>query len=339
MSSRLRRWRFLSILACFLAISILASEPDAPPSREGMAYVEGGSFQMGYLHGHDDERPVHKVRLSPFYIDLHEVSNRQFAGFVEATGHVTQAEKNGYSWCYLKGGSDFVAVDGASWRHPEGPGSSIDSRMDHPVVHVSWEDAAAFAKWAGKRLPTEAEWEFVARGGTSQHVVSDLASARHGSSSGPAPTQSPSASSDDKSGNPHSHHQPTDGRKRVAANVWQGVWPDRNLLQDGFFYTAPVGSFSSNGLGLHDLIGNVWEWCADWYQADYYRESALEDPQGPTQGETRVARGGSWFCSTNYCGAYSSHFRGSSPPLQSFNNVGFRCAADLEAQPSQGESE
>ncbi|MEE8583314.1 MAG: formylglycine-generating enzyme family protein, partial [Acidobacteriota bacterium] len=241
--------------------------------------------------------------LSPFFLDRHEVSNRQFAAFVEAAGHVTEAEKEGYSWCFLRAGTDFEAVQGADWRHPEGPESSIEGRLDHPVVHVSWQDAAAYADWAGKRLPSEAEWEYAARSAGKAHVSASA----HGS-----PGPSPQAI------------------KPVSANVWQGHWPDRNLESDGYYYTAPAGSFPANEVGLHDMIGNVWEWCADWYASGYYHDSPKGDPRGPAVGQNRVSRGGSWFCSSNYCGAYSSHFRGASPPSHSFSNVGFRCAADAE---------
>ena len=270
---------------------------------EEMVYLAGGEFQMGIEGGEEDEGPVHPVVLSPFLLDRHEVSNRQFAAFVEASGHLTQAEKDGYSWCFLRGGADFEAVQGADWQHPEGPDSSIEGRMDHPVVQVSWQDAAAYADWAGKRLPSEAEWEYASRSGGKAH----LSASAHGSS-GPSPQ----------------------ALKPVSANVWQGHWPDRNLESDGYYYTAPAGSFPANELGLYDMIGNVWEWCADWYASGYYHYSPKRDPRGPTVGQNRVSRGGSWFCSPNYCGAYSSHFRGASPPAHSFSNVGFRCAAAAE---------
>jgi sulfatase modifying factor 1 len=232
--------------------------------------VPGGTYTIG------DESP-RRVQLAAFRIDRHEVTNRQFAEFVRATSYVTAAEREGAAWIYRAGDPDFSYVRGADWRHPLGPGSDIARAWEHPVVLVSWYDANAYAAWAGKRLPSEAEWEVAARGGVPPRF-------------------------DQRT---HSVAAPT------AANVWQGHWPERNTLADGFLYTAPVGSFAPNRIGLYDMIGNVWEWTADAYDS----QQAL-----------RVARGGSWFCSSNYCSAYREGFRGKSPPDHAFNNVGFRCA-------------
>jgi formylglycine-generating enzyme required for sulfatase activity len=303
------------------AVSEKTKELAAPP---GMRLLPGGDFEMGSPEaGHqahhprtegagapdpaheiyEDEVPVHRVTLSPFFLDVHEVTNEEFARFVQATGYQTDAERKGASWVFRKGATDWELVNGANWRHPLGPDDSIEGRMNHPVVHVSWNDAVAYATWAGKRLPTEAEWEYAARGGRRGQIY------------------------------PWGNELKPGGQ--VLANFWQGHWPDKNLLEDGYYYTAPVCSFPPNDFGLCDMVGNVWEWTADWYAEDYYRHSPSTNPQGPSSGEMRVARGGSWFCSPNYCGAYRVAFRGKSPPDASFNNVGFRCARDAKNQRSR----
>jgi formylglycine-generating enzyme required for sulfatase activity len=321
---------FLGVVALIAAVAIyrfkaqqLQPNPVVAAAEKPMILLKGGAFLMGTAgaaeelhHGHsahvspasttvkdpahgvgdDDERPVHRVTLSPFYLDATEVTNAEFTRFVETTGYKTDAEKQGSAWVFKEGFKDWGSVDGADWRHPLGPDSSIADKMNHPVANVSWNDAAALAKWAGKRLPTEAEWEYAARDGREGEVY------------------------------PWGNQLKPGGR--LLANFWQGVWPDENLLEDKYYYTAPVGSFEPNGFGLYDMIGNVWEWTADWYAADYYRHSPAKDPKGPKSGEMRVARGGSWFCSENYCGAYRVGFRGQSPQDSSFNNVGFRCAKD-----------
>ncbi len=301
----------------------------------GMAIIPGGVFEMGMAGLNADEAPVHTVKLTPLLLDRYEVTNRQFAAFVEATSYVTQAERDGYAWGYLKGASDFQAVAGASWRHPEGPDSNIEDRMDHPVVCVSWKDATAYAKWAGKRLPTEAEWEYAARAGKAQHfkaafnaICSPEANEHHEQSTMKTVHDlSPSSKDHRLVSNDHAVAGAA-SYNFVEANFWQGTWPVDNQLLDGFYYTAPVGRFTPNDFGLYDMLGNVWEWTADWYAADYYQHSSAKNPPGPESGENRVARGGSWFCSPNYCGAYNTSFRGASPPTHTFNNVGFRCAAD-----------
>ncbi len=308
-------------------------QPARGTAHPAMAYIPGATFRMGFDHAHDDERPVHAVTVRPFLLDLHEVTNREFAQFVEATGYITQAERDGDAWCFLEGARDFHAITGADWRHPEGTGSSIESRLAHPVVCVSWDDAAAYAEWAGKRLPTEAEWEYAARGGRSQHFIADVVppspiQQTPPNKSTPSNLPSPAGPVDPEPGS-EGLSKTASGEVRVTANVWQGVWPHTNELTDGFFYTAPAGRFKPNALGVYDMVGNVWEWTADWYDAAYYQSSPAENPTGPPTGQTRVARGGSWFCSPNYCGAYSTHYRGSSPPDHAFNNVGFRCAMDL----------
>ena len=309
------------------------NEPKRQLLPSDMALFSGGTFPMGRHGGDSDEMPVHEVTIQPFLIDRHEVTNREFGAFVAATGHKTQAERDGYAWCFVKGGTDFEAVSGADWRHPTGPSSTIESIMNHPVVCVSWEDATAYAAWAGKRLPTEAEWEYAARAGAKSHVAAFVTTGDGDSSiKGHIPID------DDRDSHPaHPSGDDNDGIQFIRANVWQGTWPDENRLADGFYYTAPVGTFAANPRGIHDMIGNVWEWCADWYASDYYVHSSSLSPSGPEVGSKRVSRGGSWFCSPNYCGAYSSHYRGASPPTHAFNNVGFRCAADRPEDASHAE--
>jgi len=322
----------------------------------GMIRFEGGRFEMGSAAGHADERPVHAVRLDPFLIDKHEVTNRQFAAFVEATDYVTQAERDGYAWGFLEGDSDFRRIVGADWRHPDGPGSSYADRLDHPVVNVTWHDAAAYAAWAGKRLPTEAEWEYAARSGGLEHVTAvptrgakppqphdertDLdrhaqhnghdAHDAHDAHGGVAATAAHPSAADHSRHDAHGAAADAAGGRIVQANVWHGNFPRTRQRIDGAFTTTPVGKFPANDAGAYDMIGNVWEWTADWYADDYYADSPTDNPTGPDAGDKRVARGGSWFCSPDYCAAYNSHYRGASPPDHAFNNVGFRCANDIE---------
>lgn len=314
--------------------------------RDPMARLDGGSFPMGSASAHEDEKPVHEVRLRAFRIDRHEVTNRQFAEFVKATGHVTQAERDGYAWGFLEGDTDFAKIAGADWRHPDGPATSFRDRLDHPVVCVSWHDAAAYAKWAGKRLPTEAEWEYAARaGGKAQVRAAPAVVARDRDGAAPESVDGsccPAKSTSDEAAASESPRESDNGGDGNAngeadtvaeANVWNGSWPSYRRRLRGAFSTTPVGSFASNPAGLEDMIGNVWEWTADWYAPDYYADSPSDNPRGPATGDRRVARGGSWFCSPAYCAAYTSHYRGASPPTHAFNNVGFRCAAD--AAPDQ----
>lgn len=263
-----------------------------------MVRIPGGTFTMGSGGGrYTDESPPHRVHVSPFLLDRYLVTNAQFAEFVGATHYVTEAERNGYGWVFRHGARDWEKIAGADWRHPEGPGSDIAERMHHPVVQVTWNDAQAFATWTGKRLPTEAEWEFAARGSKERQTF------------------------------PWGDELMPDGKPR--ANFWQGIWPDTNYLDDGYYYTSPVGRFPPNSFGLYDIVGNVWEWCADWYDENYYTYSPAADPAGPPVGTYKVARGGSWFCSESYCGGYRNAFRGRSPRSSSFNNVGFRCAKSI----------
>ncbi len=315
--TRVSTGRLLAVVATFFLI-----EPAAlADSPKGMVRVPQGSFVMGYPGEYEDELPKHEVQLDAFYLDRSEVTNAEFQAFVDATGHVTEAEKKGYAWVFQSGVREFQRIDGASWRHPQGPDSDLSGKESHPVVCVAWMDAEAYAAWAGKRLPTEAEWEYAARAGKAMHFSADpgLHAGEHEAHGHLAHATA-------------SHAEGLDNKNIafIKANVWQGEFPNENSEQDGFYYTAPVASFQANDFGLHDMVGNVWEWCQDWYGADYYSRSPGENPQGPDTGDKRVARGGSWFCSTSYCGAYNTHFRGASPPEEAFANVGFRCAMDIE---------
>ena len=318
-----------------------------PPARQapaGMVWIPESEFSMGCLDptsdvcgGNEpmfDARPIHRVHVSGFWMDATAVTNEQFARFVAATHYVTVAEKPprpqdfpGVPTADLVAGSVVFSspdrpvplgnplawwryVPGADWRHPEGPGSTLVGREKHPVVHVAYDDAEAYAKWAGKRLPTEAEWELAARGGRAgqRYIWGD---------------------------------ELTPGG-RWAANIFQGTFPNRNLGSDGFFGAAPVGSFPANSYGLFDMAGNVWQWCTDWYRPDAYARqlaaaqgAILEDPRGPTKAESfdpdepgqpkRVQRGGSFLCSDQYCTRYLLGTRGKGAPDTGSNHLGFRC--------------
>jgi formylglycine-generating enzyme len=276
-----------------------------------MVELEAGAFLMGTDgpdgYGADGEGPVHEVRLRPFSIDPVAVTNARFAAFVEATGHVTDAER--YGWSFVFGGllpDDFPETRGvahapwwrevpeAAWNHPEGPQSNLDGRDRHPVVHVSWNDAAAFCAWSGARLPTEAEWEYAARGGLEQHHF------------------------------PWGDELEPGGEHRM--NVFQGRFPGENTCADGYAGTAPVDAYPPNGYGLRNMTGNVWEWCADWFAAEYYAASPADDPDGPAAGTHRVMRGGSYLCHPSYCNRYRVDARSASAPDSSTGNVGFRVA-------------
>lgn len=293
-----------------------------------MKFIHGGSFAMG-SEDFGDSKPVHKVQVHDFWMDEHEVTNRQFAAFVRATGYVTVAERAldpkdfpGVPADQLVPGSAvFVAPPcavslnnpmqwwryyaGASWKQPKGRGSNIRGKEDEPVVQVSFEDAAAYARWAGKRLPTEAEWEYAARAGKENRSFywgKDL----------------------------------TPGGK-WQANIFQGRFPDSNAAADGYKETAPVKSFSPNAFGLYDMEGNVWEWCSDLYRPDYYAHSPAVDPAGPKDSYDpdepgtvkHVQRGGSFLCSDEYCNRYKAGSRGKGETSSASNNLGFRCVKDV----------
>jgi formylglycine-generating enzyme required for sulfatase activity len=284
------------VAAAILGLCVNGCSSSKPRGYQGMVRIEGGEFLMGDDRAFAFEAPVHHVRVDSFWMDVTEVTNRQFAAFVEATGYVTESEKQKSSAVFDPAKHDWVLVPGADWRHPGGPDSNIEGLEDYPVVHVSWDDAAAFAKWAGKRLPTEAEWEFAARGG--------LEGARY----------------------PWGDELTPEGAYR--ANVWQGEFPLEDFRLDGLASYGRVKQFAPNGYGLYDVGGNVWEWVADWYDPEYYRDSPTDNPKGPRAGTQKVQRGGSWMCSENYCQGYRVAARQKTDPDSALNNLGFRCAAD-----------
>lgn len=264
--------------------------PDDPRVKD-MMFIPGGALLMGAEDEMPFEGPVHEVRLDSFWIDRYEVTVAEFDRFIAATGYRTEAEKFGWSGVFDMKTGQWTKVDGADWRRPDGPKSK--AAPDEPVTQVSWNDAAAYAKWAGKRLPTEAEWEYAARGG--------LIGKRYSWGDDPRP-----------------------GGQTVA-NWWQGRFPAHNTGEDGFPGRAPVGKFPPNAYGLYDMTGNVWEWCADWFDPDYYGRSPRENPPGPDEGEERAMRGGSWLCSENYCTNFRPAARSHATPDSGLNNLGFRC--------------
>jgi formylglycine-generating enzyme required for sulfatase activity len=294
-----------------------ARPPESLFHRNGAHVIEqvgvvAGIFLMGDANGDgnpgDGEWPVHEVSLSSFSIDATSVTNADFARFVEASGYRTEAEAFGYSAVFhldLEAEpSDvlgrppetpwWLGVAGADWRHPQGRKSSIEGLDDHPVVHVSWNDAQAYCRWAGRRLPTEAEWECAARGGP--------AGKRY----------------------PWGDELMTDGV--FNCNIWQGVFPTVNEGADGWRTTAPVRSFAQNGHGLWQMAGNVWEWCADWFDPIYYARSPRDNPPGPSSGMRRAMRGGSFLCHHSYCNRYRNAARSANTPDSSASNIGFRTA-------------
>jgi formylglycine-generating enzyme len=279
-------------------------------STEGMVVVSGGTFWMGsedrFAYPEDGESPVKQVEVGDFWIDACVVTNEQFGNFVDETRYETEAER--FGWSFVFAGllpDDFpptqaVAqapwwrkVELADWRHPEGPQSSIEDRGDHPVVHVSWNDAGAYCSWAGKRMATEAEWECAARGGLNRKAF------------------------------PWGDELEPGGEHRM--NVWQGEFPQRNTFADGYLGLAPANAFPPNTFGLHNTTGNVWEWTADWFHPTFRQRDRSRDPGGPAHGTHRVQKGGSYLCHHSYCRRYRVAARQGATPDSSTGNVGFRC--------------
>ncbi|WP_244146804.1 formylglycine-generating enzyme family protein [Paraburkholderia sp. BCC1876] len=303
-----------------------------PRSTHGMSWIPGGTFLMGSNDHYPEEAPAHRVSVKGFWLDCHTVTNAEFQRFVDATGHVTLAERPADPADYPGAQADMLApasvifskpprrvslgdhynwwvyMAGADWRHPRGPASSLDGFENHPVVHVAFEDVQAYANWAGKEIPTEAEWEFAARGGLdgAEYVLGD--------------------------------ELMPEGRP--VMNTWQGEFPWQNLLEDGYEWTAPVGAFPPNGYGLYDMTGNVWEWTVDWYQ-DHGKLSrpccTVDSPRGGTaEGSVdprlagiriprKVMKGGSFLCAPNYCRRYRPAARMPQPVDTSICHLGFRC--------------
>jgi Uncharacterized conserved protein len=294
-----------------------AAEP--VPDTTGMVLIPGGTFLMGTNDKEgfaaDGEGPVHSVTVNSFYMDETAVTNEQFGRFIAATGYVTEAQKFGWSYVFHLFVSEAEAakvktvpqtapwwypVEGADWNHPEGPDSTIEGREEHPVIHVSWNDAMAYCEWAGRRLPTEAEWEYAARGGLAQKRYpwgDEL-----------------------KQGGEHN------------CNIWQGKFPVKNHASDGYLGTAPAKSFRPNGYGLYNMAGNVWEWCSDWFSPAYYQSGENDNPLGPRTGEGRVMRGGSYLCHSSYCNRYRVAARSKNTPDSSTGNCGFRTVLSAPQQ-------
>lgn len=309
------------------AIQNAANVTQGKDDTTGMIWIGGGEFLMG-ADEFPDSRPMHRVSVDGFYMDEHEVTNAEYAAFVKATNYKTVAERPLNPADYpgvpadklVPGSAVFTPtktqvsldnplqwwnyVPGADWSHPEGPASSTKGRENYPAIHISYEDAAAYAKWAGKRLPTEAEWEFAAQGGKGNHTY-------------------------------YWGDQLKPGNKWVA-NIYQGNFPDKNTSEDGYTGAAPVKSFPPNPYGLYDMDGNVWEWCEDLYRPDYYTKSPKDNPKGPSDSYDpdepgavkRVQRGGSFLCSDDYCIRYKAGSRGKGEVTSGSNNLGFRCVKD-----------
>ncbi|MGL4419897.1 MAG: formylglycine-generating enzyme family protein [Gemmataceae bacterium] len=338
----------LLVIGVLVVLFLLVGNPQwygpsaIAPAPEGMVLIPAGAFLMGTddRQAPSTERPAHRVELRAFYMDATEVTNQQFAEFVRQTGYVTLAEQKP-DWEQMKaqlppgapppapemlvpGSLVFRPTDqavdlrdpsawwrwtpGACWKHPEGPGSTLKGLDQQPVVHIGWADAVEFAKWAGKRLPTEAEWEYAARGGAEQQKF------------------------------PWGNNEPTEADPR--ANIWQGTFPHLNSKIDGYVGVAPVRKFAPNGYGLYDMPGNAWEWCSDWYDVAAYRglgNQLLKNPTGPNMSNDpsepntpkRVIRGGSYLCHISYCESYRVSARRGTATDTSLGHLGFRCVKDI----------
>jgi sulfatase modifying factor 1 len=294
------------------------TNPVTPSGRVGahdgdFVDIPGGAFIMGtnedYRYPGDGEGPAREITVGAFRIAKHSVSNAQFAAFVADTGHRTETEKYEWSFVYhLFLPDDFPdtraveatpwwrQVYGANWAHPAGPQSDLDGLADHPVVHVTWNDAQAYCAWAGVRLPTEAEWEMAARGGLVQQRFV------------------------------WGHEFAPDGQ--TMCNIFEGSFPVENTALDGYIGTSPIDAFPSNGFGLHDMAGNVWEWTNDWFNTEFHADGPRTNPQGPPSGQAKAMRGGSYMCHDSYCHRYRVSARSSNTPDSSAGNLGFRVASD-----------
>ena len=319
----------------FVLLFFYFGESQNRNSHNNMVFIKGGTFQMGADNNqaNKDEYPKHNVTLSGFWMDITEVTNAQFAEFVKATNYITTAEKN-IDWSALKkqlppntpkpsdenlqpaslvfitpnNDSEFwwKMLAGANWKHPSGLNSDIIGKDNYPVVQVSWYDAQAYCDWAKKRLPTEAEWEFAARGNLKNNIYS------------------------------WGNESVNIGKPK--ANSWQGNFPETNLLTDEFYKSSPVKSFPANGYGLYDMAGNVWEWCNDWYDCTYYTLvlNGITNPKGPNKSydpediyaQKKCIRGGSFLCSDAYCSGYRNARRMKETPDTSTEHIGFRCVMD-----------
>ncbi|WDH84696.1 formylglycine-generating enzyme family protein [Paenibacillus urinalis] len=289
---------------------------DTNPSSSAIIHknwvdIPAGSFDMGTNTSEgfpsDGEGPVREVYVDSFRMSAYTVTNEQFRQFIEATGYVTESERYGWSYVFHLFVSEetrqqvrstpqqvpwWYVVEGADWKRPEGPDSSIVDRLNHPVVHISWNDAVAYCAWSGTRLPTEAEWEYAARGGLKRKTY------------------------------PWGDLLKQDGRH--MCNIWQGKFPVKNNASDGHIGTAPVDSYEPNGYGLYNVAGNVWEWCADWFSPGYHRETSADNPLYHRETGRKSMRGGSYLCHRSYCNRYRVAARSSNTPDSSTGNLGFR---------------